>query len=298
MPPTAENVKAQLDRIVSSERFSNAERMSGFLRYVVDRALAGEAEQIKEYVIGVEVFGRDTSFDPRLDSIVRVEARRLRSKIDEYYAGPGAADPVLIQLRRGSYVPAFELRAAASALQSTDPNALPEAQRPGSPISWRVGLALGFVLVVSALAAATRHGQWLTGNLPAPETAIAVLPFSEYDADPDSRLLAARLTDGVTAELARTGAVAVAAHTSVLKFSESPRRSIREIAQAVDADIVLEGSLLDRIGDQVKVSIRLVNPQTERKIWVEDFVGDVRDLGNLERRIAAATVPAATRESR
>ena len=73
--------EAQLDRILASDVFANADRMSRFLRFVVERALAGESDQLKEYVVGIEVFGRDDRYDPRLDSIVRVEARRLRTKI-------------------------------------------------------------------------------------------------------------------------------------------------------------------------------------------------------------------------
>ena len=84
--------------------------MSGFLRYVVGRTLAGEGDQIKEYVIGVAVFGRGDDYDPRLDSIVRVEARRLRTKLDEYYAADGRDDTIVIAIPRGSYSPTFEKR--------------------------------------------------------------------------------------------------------------------------------------------------------------------------------------------
>src|SRR5262245_27366814 len=84
--------------------------MTRFLKYVVEQALAGASDQVKEYVIGVEVFQRDQQYDPRLDSIVRVEAKRLRTKLDEYYAGPGSNDAVIIRIPRGSYVPLFEQR--------------------------------------------------------------------------------------------------------------------------------------------------------------------------------------------
>ena len=105
--PSADEIRLQLDRLLASVGFANAERMSGFLRYVVERSIAGESDQLKEYVIGVAVFGRDEQYDPRLDSIVRVEARRLRTKLDEYYAGSGRHDPIVIGMRRGAYVPDF-----------------------------------------------------------------------------------------------------------------------------------------------------------------------------------------------
>lgn len=118
-----EAVRTQLARILSSPVFVNSRRISRFLRFIVERALAGEPDQLKEFTIGVEVFDRGPSFDPRLDSIVRVEARRLRGKLKEYYETDGRHDPILITFRAGSYLPVFaarerggELRAAASDL--------------------------------------------------------------------------------------------------------------------------------------------------------------------------------------
>ena len=78
MTPTREDVLGQLEKVLGSELFQSAGRLSRFLRFVTERALAGESERLKEYVIGVEVFDRDAQYDPRLDSIVRVEAGRLR----------------------------------------------------------------------------------------------------------------------------------------------------------------------------------------------------------------------------
>jgi hypothetical protein len=83
MSPSGDDVRCQLDRLLASSVFANAGRMSRFLKFVVEQTLAGEGERLKEYVIGVEVFDRDASYDPRLDSIVRVEAARLRSKLAE-----------------------------------------------------------------------------------------------------------------------------------------------------------------------------------------------------------------------
>ena len=69
MDLSPEEIRLQLDRLVTSGGFANADRMSGFLRYIVERAVAGESDQVKEYVIGVAVFARDEQYDPRLDSI-------------------------------------------------------------------------------------------------------------------------------------------------------------------------------------------------------------------------------------
>lgn len=100
-----EAIRAQLERVLSSPQFSHSGRLSRFLRFIVEAAQAGQADSVKEYLIGVEVFDRGKDFDPRIDPIVRVQAAKLRSKLMEYYASAGAKDPVVITLPKGSYAP-------------------------------------------------------------------------------------------------------------------------------------------------------------------------------------------------
>src|SRR5687768_2320204 len=86
---TGEAVQNELGRILGSPAFANAERSRQLLRYLVAESLAGRASRLKEYSIGVDVFGRPASFDPQTDSIVRTETNRLRSRLRQYYAdGP------------------------------------------------------------------------------------------------------------------------------------------------------------------------------------------------------------------
>src|SRR6266851_10154636 len=107
----AERVRAQLDRILASAVFGDAERASGFLRFVVERTLEGRTGGIKESVIAVEVLGRNpSSFDSKTDPIVRVEAGRLRDRLSSYYQGEGEEDRVLIAMPKGGYVPEFSER--------------------------------------------------------------------------------------------------------------------------------------------------------------------------------------------
>ena len=106
----AERVRAQLERILASAHFADAERARRFLGFVVARALEGRDGEIKEFVIGVEALGRNTSFDPKSDPIVRVEAGRLRERLRSYYEGEGEADAVSISLPKGRYVPEFSER--------------------------------------------------------------------------------------------------------------------------------------------------------------------------------------------
>ena len=112
--PSEAEVRPALDRILASESFRTSPQLGTFLRYVVDAALSGRAASLKGYTIGVEALGRDPSFDPQIDPIVRVEATRLRRALERYYACAGSDDPLVIELPRGSYVPLFVRRSASA----------------------------------------------------------------------------------------------------------------------------------------------------------------------------------------
>ena len=84
---SAEAVREELEKILASGPFRNAERVSRFLRFVVERSIDGRADEIKEYSIASEVYDSSATYDSRSDSLVRVEGRRLRSKLHDYYAG-------------------------------------------------------------------------------------------------------------------------------------------------------------------------------------------------------------------
>ena len=124
-PAEVTAIREQLNRIVQSELFAQANRQSSFLNYIVEATLAGSAERLNQYLIGLEVFDRDESFDPTTDSIVRVEAGRLRSKLIEFYAGIGQNDRILITLPKGGYgvlietKPGEETTGAPSSAQSS-----------------------------------------------------------------------------------------------------------------------------------------------------------------------------------
>ncbi len=105
----ADTVRGQANKILASRQFSVSARMSRFLGFAVDETLAGHADRLKEIVIGTEVFDRGSSYDPRFDPIVRVEARRLRTKLRAYYEGPGKNDTIVIEFPKGSYAPVFRI---------------------------------------------------------------------------------------------------------------------------------------------------------------------------------------------
>lgn len=117
----AERVRAQLQRILASATFGDAERASRFLRFVVELTLDGRANEIKESVIAIEVLGRNSSFDSKSDPIVRVEAGRLRDRLNSYYeGGEGLSDRTLIAIPKGGYVPEFSERQPPMASKRID----------------------------------------------------------------------------------------------------------------------------------------------------------------------------------
>src|SRR5204863_4703054 len=91
------------------------ERLSRFVRFIVERHLEGRDRELKESVVGVEVFNRKPDYDPRQDSIVRTEAARLRVRLAEYYEADGMNDPLILELPKGGYVPLFRERPLAPA---------------------------------------------------------------------------------------------------------------------------------------------------------------------------------------
>jgi len=120
--PAPETIRAQVEKIISSRGFARSGRLSRFLTFAVEQTLAGRSEQLKEQSLGLEVFDRKTDYDPRIDPIVRVEARRLRAKLKAYYTSPGRRDDIVIAFPKGTYVPVFRCRGAAPAsVQRVEP---------------------------------------------------------------------------------------------------------------------------------------------------------------------------------
>ena len=138
--------KAALERILASPELATSPRMAQLLRYLVEETLAGHGPRLKETVIGVDVFTREPGYDPKIDPVVRVEVRRLRGKLLEYYDGSGKADPVRIDLPKGSYQAAFSSSAPVA------PEPAPEPAPPPPPPAWRLWLLAAALLALTAVA--------------------------------------------------------------------------------------------------------------------------------------------------
>ncbi len=145
-------VAANLEKILESPEFVNSERMARFLTFLVERARDPASLRMKEIEIGHLVFGRPLGYDPKGDSIVRVEATRLRKKLASYYGDQGKNDPVILRLAPGRYEVEF-LPNPALAMQDPEPDPAPEHPPPSTRRKWIVlaGAGLGSALIGSAI---------------------------------------------------------------------------------------------------------------------------------------------------
>src|SRR5690349_9308421 len=147
-PPLPDEVRAELETVLSTPAFRRSDRQSRFLRFVCEATLRGESSKLNEILIAYEVFGRGTEYSPGEDAVVRRQAHSLRQKLQEYYAGDGAKDPIRIDLPVGRYVPVF-VRASSNndpiAASGAVAAALQEHATPKQTHIWRLA---GFGAVI------------------------------------------------------------------------------------------------------------------------------------------------------
>jgi serine/threonine-protein kinase len=168
-----DGILQQLERVLSSSVFRRAERSSALLRFIVEQTLDGHADRLKEYTLGAEALGRGESFDPRTDPVVRAEASRLRTRLEQYYETIGGSDPVILTLPKGTYVPQFAPRPAA-----IEETASPQPPEPRSRVSRSLvyqWIPWACVVVAIALAA----GVWIRGR---PRTATPA-PLVQFEVE-------------------------------------------------------------------------------------------------------------------
>lgn len=120
---------SEVGRIVTSDVLRGSESLCHLLEYLASHSVEEQGSSVKEYQIATEVFGRPADFDPRLDSTVRVQTSRLRAKLTEFYAGPGAQDEVIIEIPRGAYSVTVHARAVPAPAVPTEPVSQPEVLR-------------------------------------------------------------------------------------------------------------------------------------------------------------------------
>ena len=274
----SEAVLKELERVLASPGFARNERLSRFLRFVVERHLEGREGDLKEAVLGVEVFGRQPGFDPKQDSTVRTEAARLRARLAEYYAQEGSADPIIIDLPKGGYSPAFRSACAVSEAETKSENQT-KTQTRSRPL-WLIGAVALAVTLVGA-------SWWWFQCRSAPIT-IAVLPLTSLSADPANEYFADGLTDELIRDLSIIDGLAVRSHTSSFVFKGKPR-NIRDAGEQLQAEYILEGSVL-RSGQQLRIIAQLVRIRDDFPLWSGRFDRELTDVVAIQDEISRGIV--------
>lgn len=149
VPPTSEEKLELVRRVGASASFERSPRLRELLLYICEQAIQGHPQELKEQVIGRRVFGRAPDYSSADDNIVRVEARQLRKRLEEYFAGEGKAEPTVIVIPKGGYLPSFEPREAPSTETPLTVAPVPEVPRP-SHKQW-LAIALATLLALAAV---------------------------------------------------------------------------------------------------------------------------------------------------
>lgn len=209
-----DEILAELDTVLASSSFVAASRRARLLRYLVERALAGEGESVNEYAIGVDVFGKSSSFDPRMEAGVRTEVGRLRRKLKDYYEGEGSRGRIVIEFPVRSYALSFRLRSLDPVPTEADFTdaavALPATRR------WRTAT---FATIVALCVATGGLAVWkIRGSAKEPIHSLVVLPFQDQSPAHDSEYLADGLTDELTNDFAVWKELRVVARTSAYQY--------------------------------------------------------------------------------
>lgn len=285
--PSPDDCRRQLDRILGSRDFEVSDRHRRFLAYVVEESLAGRADRIKAYSVATEVFGRDDTFDPQNDPIVRVEAGHLRRAIDRYYLGAGRLDPVTITIPKGSYAPQFAWGTPASGLDEDAP--APEPLSTGSPDGGlgRLRLAaIALVVLIAAGAAWAFIGGRAASQPDLPR--ILVEPFQELEDGTGSAAIATGLTQEVVGQIAKFRDIVVV----VADARGNPRPPFAG-ASVPEPRYVLSGAV--EIADEtLRLQARLVSRDDGAILWADSYLGDlsVSRLLDIERDISEAVATA------
>jgi TolB-like protein/Tfp pilus assembly protein PilF len=304
----AEAIRSELEKILGSRTFRSAQSQSRFLRFAVEETIAGRGHMVKEYVIGSEVFGRGASFDPRLDPIVRTEARKLRARLDKYYEGEAQGtveDPVRIEFHKGSYVPTFsrvlpgapQPASAENAVApvevvpvgvvtqettSTAETILPAITPP--PRSWMfVTIPFGIVMLAIAGYYLFRSGSAVrvqpTGNF-----SIAVIPFANLSDDKEDEFLSDGLAEELIDALQQVPGLQVVGRASSFGFKSKPV-DVQQIGRELHVGTVVVGSVR-RIGDRLRITVQLDSTANNYHLWSGSYDRDSKDARTIQWEIA------------
>lgn len=252
-----QDVRAQLEHILTSAEFKGKSMLQGFLRFVVEQTLDGRAHEIKGYTIATQVFARKEDFDPARDPIVRIQAGRLRRALERYYQTLGRDDPVRIEIPLGGYVPVIHLPGAEK------PGRMKPSPTPRYPDS------------------ALPQGP-----------SIAVMPLLNLTGEPGEEYFADGLTEELTNEIARYQDLRVVSCRSTMR-RKGQDVGARELGLDLGVRFILEGSVRKE-ADSIKIGIRLVDTTTRVQLWGEQYRRELKAdtlialQEEISRRVAAS----------
>ncbi len=296
-PHGAPVVRGELRRIFASEAFRSGKRAREFLELVVEHALAGHFESLRERMLGAEMFGRPVDYDTANDAVVRVKANEVRRRLAQYYGSLEIPSAVRIELPPGSYVPQFSfesLAATQTALpgKTAAPAAVKTFPISGSkplPRRWKALIAIGACAVVISAAIVfdlERKGATQTDTI----RSIAVLPLENFSGDPKQEYFADGITEELITELGKISALRVISRTSAMTY-KGTKKTLPEIARELKVDAVVEGSV-ERENNQVRITAQLIDARTDRHLWANSYVRDQTNILSLQDEVAEAIADA------
>ncbi len=287
---SAERIREELEKILSSVTFHGSAAQAKLLRYLVEQSLEGNQESVKEYSIGVDALGRPDSFDPRRDNIVRVQAGRLRSRLARYYESEGLDDPVRIEFPKGAYTATFHTDGATPGISLTEANVEATVEASASYrdlfVHWKAAAII--VLALLATGAGVHYRRASAPSVSAPS--VAVLPFLNRSDDKEGEVFSDGLTDELIDSLGKVPGLHVVARGSAFQFKDKTV-DIRRIGPALNVRTVLEGSVR-KYGDRLRITAELDDTTTGYRLWSESYDRELQDALAIQRDISQAIVDA------
>jgi len=277
-------VRDHLRVVIASPAFAGSKRAQDFLQLIVEHALAGEFDSLRERMIGAEMFGRPIDYDTANDAVVRVKATEVRKKLAQYYQELGKPLGMRIELPPGSYVPKFYFEATevAAELTAVQVPVQGRAAEPGRRVSRGLIFALAGLVAVAVIAyVGVRF--WPRGGGPAIRS-IAILPLENLSGDTSQEYFADGITDELIADLGQVSALRVISRTSTMTYKNT-KKTLPEIARELAVDAVVEGSVL-REGDQVRITAQLIDARTDEHLWARSYVRDLKSVLTLQGEVA------------
>ena len=252
---TREDIRDQVNRVLSSAQLSNSNILSGLLHFIVNETLAGRSNELKEYNIGIQALKREANFNPQLDSIVRIHAGRLRRALNEYYHEEGVKDPITIQVPKGSYVPTFELRSVTVPVTLADKN--------GSEAE----VATYTNKEIPQKRTRVLPKLYFSCN---DKRSIAVLPFKKIGSGDALKYFSQGIGEYLNTELTLFENLKVLSYYSS-RHIPRPMFDVRSIGAALEADYLITGSVQGFGNSVVRVYVRLNRIETGDQLWAHTY---------------------------